>query len=494
MLLTAFAQIRFALAVATGRSLPGWALDRLIADALATVREFGGVGPDGPEAVAGPALDESTRRAVQLRRFRAQATRAARETAFYPPVFAGLGLDPAKVEWSDVLRLPLTPKESLRDDPDAFVRRGAAVALRTTTTGTTGRPTRVCFSARELRTMTALSGLGQLLHGQLAPEDVAVMATSSRATLGNLSLAGACAQLGALLRPVGLVEPALTLELLAEDLRLPGKKPKPSVLSTYPSYLGLLVEEGLRRGYRPGDFALERVSVGGGVVTAGLRRRASALFGETVAFDTGYAMTETFPFAGMPCDQGHLHFEPSHGLIEVLDPDTGVPAAPGAVGTLVVTPFPPFRKTTLLLRYDTQDLVRAVAGPPTCRLSSLPASSDLLGKRRLAVRHAASWTTPRDVLEALEAVPAVPLPARFGFRDAGDGVAVEVVVREDGPAIKAAIALGLEGHGVPLRGLRLVRDKSELRDPFPLRCDLREPIFAAASPSSASVGLSAGGG
>jgi hypothetical protein len=51
-------------------------------------------------------------------------------------------------------------------------------------------------------------------------------------------------------------------------------------------------------------------------------------------------------------------------------------------------------------------------GPLACTLRTQPATSDLLGKRRLAVRHDAGWTFPRQVLEALEALEAVPLPAR----------------------------------------------------------------------------------
>ena len=307
MLVTAFAQLRFAVALATGRPFPAWALDRLVADAVATRREFGAIGPDGEELLTGPALDLEARRDIQLRRFRAQAGRAARETAYYGRLFAELGLNPGKLTWDEVGRLPLTPKTALREDPDAFVRRGARCLLRTTTTGTTGTPTCVCFSAVELRSMTALAALAALFEGQLGPADVALMATSSRATLGNLNLAGACVGTGALLQPVGLIEPAQTLALLARPLALPGRKSKVSYLSTYASYLGELVELGLRQGYGPGDFGLEWVAVGGEVVTEGLRARARRLFGE-VRFAEGYAMTETFPFGGARCEQGHLHF------------------------------------------------------------------------------------------------------------------------------------------------------------------------------------------
>ena len=159
------------------------------------------------------------------------------------------------------------------------------------------------------------------------------------------------------MQPVGLVAPERTLALLSRPVTLPGRKPRVSLLSTYPSYLGALVETGLARGYRPPDFGLERIFVGGEIVTAGLKARARELFGE-VAYSEGWAMSETFPLCAQRCEQGHLHAEPAHGLLEVLDPDTDAPAAPGAIGVLVATPFAPFRETSPLLRYDTGDLVR----------------------------------------------------------------------------------------------------------------------------------------
>jgi phenylacetate-coenzyme A ligase PaaK-like adenylate-forming protein len=224
-------------------------------------------------------------------------------------------------------------------------------------TGTTGRPASVAFSERELRVIAALSAIGFLASGKLRPEAVVQVATSSRGTLGNLGLAGACAHIGATLYLAGVIEPERALALLRERQPLPGKKPQANVLNTYPSYLGALVECGLRLGYRPADFGLEHIFLGGEVVTEGLKRRALRLFGE-VAFDETYAMTETIPFGGARCEAGHLHFEPIHGLLEVLDPATGAPASPGDLGTLVATPFPPFREST-------DDDRPARSGPPS---------------------------------------------------------------------------------------------------------------------------------
>ena len=402
MLETLAAQLRYVASVAFGRPFASRSLDRLVDAVLATYHEFGAIAPDGAELLGGPALDEQTRREMQLRRFRAQAVRAARETPYYQELFGRIALDPARLRAEDIARVPPTPKAALRDDPDAFVCRSAQPVFRTTTTGTTGRPTSVCFSRREMHAYVALAAISHLTHGVVTPEDIVLVSSSARATLGNTCFMGACERIGAQVTLGGLVDPELTLALLAEPRRLSGKKSRASVLSIYPSYLGQLVTAGLDLGYGPSDFGLERILVGGEIVTAGLKARCQRLFGPAT-FVESYGMTEPWPFGGAVCEQGHLHFEPIQGLLEVLDPDTGAPARPGEIGTLVLTPFPPFRETTIVLRYDTQDAVRALAGPPTCELRQMPATGNLLGKLRHAVRCDAGWVFPRDALEALEA-------------------------------------------------------------------------------------------
>jgi phenylacetate-coenzyme A ligase PaaK-like adenylate-forming protein len=487
MLAAAVAQLRLAVSLVTGRPVPAWALDRLIVAGRDTVREFGQIAPDGGQAVTGPTLDDTSRREIQLRRFRAQAKRGESGADYYGALFARLGLDPGTLTWDDIARIPVTTKAALREHPDAFVHRDVRPVLRSTTTGTTGRPTQVSFSERELQSIAGFSALGHLLGGQIRPDDVVVMATSSRATLGNLSLTAACRKIGALVQPAGIIEPDQTLALLTQSLALSGYPFRASGLGTYPSYLGELVERGLEAGLGPDHFGLRWISVGGEVVTDGLLRRARRLFGDEVRFDTGYAMTETYPFAGMPCTHGHLHFEPSRGLVEVIDPESGMASAPGQPGTLVITPFGPYRETTILLRYDTLDVARNVSGPLECELRHLPATSNLLGKLRLSVRHDRGWTYPAEVLGALEDVDEVPLPARCGIRPEVDGVGIDVVVREDPPALRTRIAESLERFGVPLTSLRLVTNPDDLRQPYPLRCDLRELGFRQAAPQSLEV-------
>src|SRR3954447_8379882 len=97
----------------------------------------------------------------------------------------------------------------------------------------------------------------------------------------------------------------------------------------------------------------------------------------------------------------------------------------------------------------------APPAPLTCELRALPAVSHLLGKRCFAVHDDTGWVFPRDVLEAVEAVDDVPLPARCGMWAVDGGVDVEVVVRSDTILARLRVAAALEARGVPLRGLFL---------------------------------------
>ena len=470
---TNFARLRSAAAIAMGTPFHLPSLERL-------VENMRGRGPGKRAARADSRsafpLDEKTVRYVQLRRFRAQANRAAQETDYYRQLFRTLAVDPARLNWEELSRIPLTSKSALREAAERFVRSGARPCFRTTTTGTTGSPAHVCFSEQEMRTYISLNALAQISGGRVNSEDVVQISMSTRASLGNTCFGSACARIGALVHLSGLIAPERSLALLAASHPLPGKKPKVSVLVIYPSYLGELITWGQRLGYTPADFGIERIAVGGEAVTQGLKARCRRFFG-AVAFDESYAMTETWPTTGMRCEQGHLHFEIAQSLTEVLDPESGAPAQAGEAGSLVVTPFMPYRDTTLLLRYDTEDMVRPLAGPFNCSLAHLPATSDILGKRSLAVRHPNGWTFPRDITEALEEIEEIPLPARYGFWAESEGVTVEVVIPCVSTRLRNRIAEALKERRVPLHMLHLVEDRDHLQQPFPLRGGLREGEF-----------------
>lgn len=480
MLDVAIAQLRYSLSLLFGIRFSVRSLERLIVSLRETRHEFGAIGKEGGEMLEGQPLDRESRRHMQLQRFRQLARRAMLDTAYYRELFARLDLEPAKMSFEDIMHLPATPKEALRDNPDAFVSRRARPYLRATTTGTTGKPTSIYFSEYELRVYFALAALSTFLTHDLQASDIVQISTSSYGTLGNVCLAGAGAHVGATVYLTGLVDPELALARLREKRDLPGKKEQTSLLYTYPSYLGELVTYGLAHHYQPADFGLERISVGGEIVTDGLKKRCKQLFG-SVRFLEGSGMTEIWPVGGRVCESGHLHFETSQGLIEIQQLDSNKPAQEGEAGSLVVTPFPPYRETTLVLRYDTQDVVRVLPENLVCSLRHLPATSNILGKRCFAAQHLYGWTFPRDVLEALEAVEELPLPARCGFWSVSDGVALEVQCYEQTPALRQKIEDNLHRRGIPVQDLTLVERGQPLQHPLPLRCDLREQHFIAVS-------------
>ena len=438
-----------------GRRVSARALERIIAALRAPEPDIDRLAEVTRDLLEGPLLYHASRRRLHLQRFREIAERARRQTDYYHDLFPRLGLDPATLRYEDIARLPTTPKEAVRDDPDAFVSHRARPFLRATTTGTTGTPTSICFSASELRLYAALAAIPTFFTHDLEPSDLVQISTSARGLLGNVCLVGACAQVGAVASLAGVVEPAPVLAQLCERHHLAGKKARTSVLSTYPSYLGQLVEYGLAHHYQPADFGLERISVGGEIVTAGLKTRAAQLFGP-VRFIEGLGMTEIWPVGGRRCEEGHLHFGGALGLVEVQPLSGSRSLEAGEVGTLIVTPFAPYRETTLLLRYATEDTVRMLPPGRACSLCHLPATSNLLGKRRLAVRHDQGWTFPRQVQEALEAIEAIPLPARCGFWAVPGGVAVEVRCRAKTPALEEQITDSLHAWGVPVQALHLV--------------------------------------
>src|SRR3989442_3709547 len=130
MLETVLAQLRFAASLVLGTRFSLRSLEGLIASLRDTQHEFGTIGSQGAALFGGPSLDEEMRQAMQLRRFRMHAGRPARETVYYRRLFEHLALDPARLRYEDISRLPLTPKEDLRADPDAFVCRTARPYLR----------------------------------------------------------------------------------------------------------------------------------------------------------------------------------------------------------------------------------------------------------------------------------------------------------------------------------------------------------------------------
>ncbi|MFC5826480.1 phenylacetate--CoA ligase family protein [Nonomuraea insulae] len=459
---TAVRQLGYAWSMMSGRRFRLREVNTLVDDMRETLETFGSPGEGADDLIAGndPELQEDLTR----RRLRRTVAHAAAESPYYRRWFAEHGVDPASITPRTLSSIAPTSKADLRGRPAAFVSDRAKPSVLAHTTGTTGTPTLVWFSAYEIELMASLSALALMMAGNVRSDDVWANASSSR-SVAQILTERAVTRTGAAFAHLGTIDPAATLDRLATPLHVPGKRAQISHLNLAASYLAALVQEAERGGWRAGDFALTTIWSGGEVLTDALRERAERAFGAEVR--DGYGMTEIAPVSGRVCPDGHLHLPADQGLVEILDPDTLAPAAPGEVGTIVVTPYSAFRDTTLLLRYVTGDLVKVLPEEetPTCALAALPATSRVLGRR------SPGGLTTRDVLDLLQAEHALPLPTRYAL----EGTILYVVAGKGEQGLLGR--LEERAHGLPLTGIVLVETAEDLPAPCRLRADLLEISF-----------------
>jgi phenylacetate-CoA ligase len=412
---TGVRQFRLALSMVQGRRLDPRNVARLVDDVLATLAEFGEPGADAAELIDGPMTDPEAQLDMANRGLRRTARRLAAQSPFYARRFASADADPAKLDAAGLRTIPVTTRADLIERPGDFRCTDVPAYLATRTTGTTGRPAEVWLSRYEMELWPALGALASVLRDELRPGDVMQVNLSSRSTAALQLSAGSCRLVGAGWRPLGIVPPETSLESLAEG--------GATILLTCPSYLAELVTAARRAGMGEGDFRLRRLVVGGEVLSASLALAAARTFGVPLVEDP-YSMTEVAPVSGRTCSQGHQHCDLNVGLTELIDLDTGEPAAPGVLGTLVITPYFPYRDCTPVFRYDTRDVARCLPDAPLrCELAGIPATSQILGKADQLVRlDGGEIITPRQLVEAIESLPAEPWPARYRSTACGNRI------------------------------------------------------------------------
>jgi phenylacetate-coenzyme A ligase PaaK-like adenylate-forming protein len=403
---TGIRQFRLALGITQGRRLDPRNIARLVDDVLATLAEFGEPGADATELIDGPMSSPEERLEITNRGLRRTARRLAAQSPFYSRRFTSAQVDPATLDLAGMPKIPVTVKADLIERPGDFRCTDVPAYLATRTTGTTGRPAELWLSRYEMELWPAFGALASVLRGELRPGDVMQVNLSSRGAVAMQLSATSCRLAGAGYRPLGIVPPETALASLTEG--------GATILLTVPSYLAELVVAARRAGLGAGDFRLRRLVVGGEVLSASLARAAARTFGVPLVEDP-YSMTEVVPVTGRACSQAHQHHDLNLGLTELIDMDTGQPAAPGALGTLVITPYFPYRDCMPMFRYDTRDVARCLPDTPLrCELAGVPATSQILGKADHLLRlPGGEVVTSRQLIEAIESLPAEPWPARY---------------------------------------------------------------------------------
>lgn len=468
---TGVRQLRLAMSMVSGRPINARNVERLIGDALATLAEFGSPGDDLQEMLDGPFSDPQARRAFQEQALRRIARRLARLSPHYRALFASIDLQPKGLRLEAMSSIPVTTKRELVARPADFVVDGGRPHVTTRTTGTTGRPAEIWLSRYELELWPALAALSGLLRGEISPDDCMQINISSRATAAMTQNMAVCRLVGARTRPLGIVAPHESLGSL-----LAGGDRAPTLLATYPSYLAQLVRLARREGRGPQDFRLRRVDCGGEVLSPALARAARETLGPILVNDT-FGMTEVLPVSGRVCEQGHMHHDLNTGFVEVIDLDAGSPAAAGELGSVVITPYYPYRECMPVFRYDTRDVVRRLADDGLdCSMSGTPATSQILGKADQLLCVDGRVVTPREIVEACEALPGEPWPARFSVRALPDELELTLSQDTAGGLTAGEVArlIALDDCGLPVVCALADGPPAALR---PLRADLIERTF-----------------
>ena len=150
-----------------------------------------------------------------------------------------------------------------------------------------------------------------------------------------------------------------------------------------------------------------------------MRSRIPGILNLTDLYDSP-GMTELYgPGTGLECSQHEgIHYWADYYILEILDPATLEPVAPGEIGEMVVTTLS--KEAAPLIRYRTRDLTRMIETPCACG-SILPRHDRILGRSDDMIIYRAVNIYPGQIDEVLS-----------GIHDANCEYQVHLDRRDDG--------------------------------------------------------------
>jgi phenylacetate-CoA ligase len=167
--------------------------------------------------------------------------------------------------------------------------------------------------------------------------------------------------------------------------------------------MALLLGDEVEKHGLHGKLALKKCIFGSEAHSPKMRARFESMLGLEDSFDiTG--MTELYgPGMGLECSahQG-IHYWADMYIIEIVDPGTLEPVAPGEVGEMVVTTLR--KEASPLIRYRTRDLTRLITDPCPCGCS-MPLQDKILGRSDDMIIFRGVNIYPGQIAEVLEKFP-----------------------------------------------------------------------------------------
>ncbi|MDD0838463.1 phenylacetate--CoA ligase [Curvibacter sp. HBC61] len=296
--------------------------------------------------------------ALQLTRLRATLQRAYDHVPHYRQAFDAKGVHPSDLkQLSDLSKFPFTVKKDLRDNyPFGLfaVPREDVVRLHASS-GTTGKPTVVGYTANDISTWADLVARSIRAAGGRRGDMVHVSYGYGLFT-GGLGAHYGAERLGCTVIPMSGGQTEKQVQLITDF--------KPKIIMVTPSYMQVIIEEFVRQGLDPADSSLKIGIFGAEPWTEAMRRDIEAKAGID-AVDI-YGLSEVMG-PGVACEcveskDGPVIWE-DHFYPEIIDPLTGEVLPDGSEGELVFTSLS--KEALPIIRYRTRDLTRLL--PPTSR-------------------------------------------------------------------------------------------------------------------------------
>jgi len=312
-------------------------------------------------------------RELQRERLKRIVRRLWTNVPYYRQKMQVVGITPSDIRTiEDIHKLPFTTKDDLRlcFPYEAFAAPLEKVVRIHASSGTTGKPTVVGYTRKDMETWTELCARF-LVAGGLTSNDIVHIAFSYGLFTGGFGLHYGAERVGAAVIPVssGRTERQI---MIMKDFGS-------TALVCTPSYAIYLAEVVQNLGVARSDLALRLGFFGGEFWTDQMRREIQD---EMLIFATdNYGLSEIIgPGVSGECAyQDGMHIFEDHFYPELIDPDTCQPVDARRGGELVLTTLT--KEAIPLVRYRTRDICTLNPEPCPCgrtgvRMSKLSGRSD----------------------------------------------------------------------------------------------------------------------
>ena len=302
-------------------------------------------------------------RRLQWEKLQAQLAYVYDRSPFYRRKFQEAGETPGDIKSPrDMAKLPFTRKDELRRNIEEHQPFGDFVAAPRldivrlhTSSGTTGKPTTMLWTRRDLDRWADMYARLAYSHG-VRPDDIYQNAFSFGWFVAGMGGMAAYERIGCLCIPTGIGEARRQIATIREY--------GTTAMSCTPSFILYLAEVAREEGINPADLTLRKILIGGepGGAIPETRRRVERAW-NAKCFD-GYGSLEFQPIAWECAEQAGNHICEDHMLAEVVHPSSGEPLPPGKEGVLVLTHLD--KEATPLVRWWTGDVVELAEEPCGC--------------------------------------------------------------------------------------------------------------------------------